>query len=188
MNFSRNKIWLLPLFIVVLYPFWSGPVRNFLSVQVKEMDFVQGVLDNENPQFRMKNFTLYQTGNGKLELKLSAEAVLSGDPGSSEYRLSGVDCMLYGEGEQQTHITGGEALYVAKQNLITIVDEVVVNGNNGAFIMETEALRYFTFYKVAKTATPVVLKNRDGEIRGDSLMYNMKNGAFRVTGNVLCEL
>ena len=188
MNFSRNKIWFLPLLVVLLYPLWGDFVKKFLTVNVDEMNFVKQLVSKENPQFRMEGFTLYQTGNGKLELKLLADAVLSGDPGTSEYRLKGVHCTLYGEDEQETIITGGQALYVTEQQLITIVDEVVVNGNNGEFLLETDALRYFTFYKVAKTATPVVLKNDKGIIRGDSMMYNMKTGGFRITGNVVCEL
>lgn len=188
MNLSRNKIWLWPLVVVLLYPLWGDPVKKFLSVKVDAMDFVESIIDNENPQFRMEDFTLYQTGNGKLELKLSAEAVLSGDPGSSEYRLQDVYCTLYNEDGKETVITGGEALYVGRQQLITIVEDVVVNSNNGEFTLETDALRYFTFYKVAKTATPVVLKNGDAIIRGDSMMYNMQTGSFRVTGNVQCEL
>ncbi len=186
MNLSRNKIWFLPLVIVLLYPLWGNPVKKFLSVKVERMDFIRAMIDNENPQFRMEDFTLYQTGNGKLELKLAADAVLSGDPGSSEYRLEGVRCLLYGEDDKETLITGGEALYVAKQKLITIVDDVVVNSNSGEFTLETDALRYFTFYKVVKTATPVVLQNKDGTVRGNSLMYNMQTGAFRVTGDVKC--
>ncbi len=188
MNFSRNKIWFIPLLVVVFYPVWGDVVKKFLAVQIEEMDIVQQLTDQENQQFRMEGFTLYQTSKGQLSLKLAAETLLSGDPGTSEYRLEGVDCTLYGEGEDKVVITGGEALYADKQKLITIVDEVVVNGNNGEFIMETEALRYFTFYKVAKTATPVVLKNDQGTISGNSMMYNVTTGAFRVTGNVECQL
>lgn len=188
MNFSRNKVWLVPLIVALLYPIWGKPVKTFLTVKADTRKFVRTFIDKENPQFRMEGFTLYQTGSGKLELKLSADTVLSGDPGSSEYRLQGVHCELYGDDAQKTVITGGEALYVAKRQLITIVDDVVVDGNDGAFSLETDALRYFTFYKVAKTATPVVLKNGDGIIRGNSLMYNTRTGSFRVTGNVQCEL
>jgi LPS export ABC transporter protein LptC len=188
MNFYRNKIWFLPLLVVVLYPLWGRPVKEFLSVQVEDLDFVQQVTDSENQQFRMEGFTLYQTSSGKHEMTLAADTVLSGDPGTSEYRLAGVNCTLYGEDEVKTHITGGEALYVAKQRLITIVDDVVIDTNNGEYIVETDALRYFTFYKVAKTATPVVFKNNETTIRGSSMMYNMLTGAFRVTGDVVCEL
>lgn len=188
MNFSRNKIWFVPLLVVLLYPLWGGPVKDFLSVKVEQMAVVHRLTDSENPQFRMENFILYQTGNGQLELKLAADSVLSGDPGSSEYHLKGVVCTLYGDAGQQTLITGGEAQYVARQQLLTIVDDVRVNRNNGEFTLETDALRYFTAYKVAKTATPVVLKNKKGTITGDSLMYNLKRGSFRITGNVECDL
>ena len=152
------------------------------------LDIIQQLTDSENQQFRMEDFTLYQTSNGKLEMKLMADNVLSGDPGSSEYRLQGVHCSLYGEDNKKTLITGGEALYVAKQKLITIVDDVVVNANDGESTVETDALRYYTFYKVAKTATPIVIKNERATIHGNSLMYNMKTGAFRVSGDVVCDL
>ncbi len=188
MNLSRNKIWFVPLLAVLLYPLWIDPVKEFLSVQVKDMDIVQQLSDGENQQFRMEDFTLYQTSKGKLEMKLMAEKVLSGDPGSSEYRLQGVHCNLYGDDDQKTLITGGEALYVAKHKLITIVDNVVINANDGEYTVETDALRYFTLYKVAKTATPIVFKNKETTIHGNSLMYNMMTGAFRVTGDVVCEL
>lgn len=188
MNFSRNKIWLLPLLLVLLYPFWGEPVKDFLSVNVEDMEIVKQLAGAENQQFRMQGFSLYQTSKGKLEMKLVADTVLSGDPGTSEYRLQGVDCLLYGEEDQKTRITGGEALYVAKQKLITIVDDVVVNGNDGEFTMKTDALRYFTLYKVAKTATPITIKNNKTIINGNSMMYNMETGAFRVTGDVVCDL
>ena len=188
MNFARNRIWLVPLLIVGSYPLWKGPVQDFLTVKLEEIDFVQQVLDRENPQFRMQDFVLYQSREGKIDLKLEADFVSSGDPGTSEYQLQGVRCFLYGDDDQHSVITGGEALYVAKKNLITIVDDVVVNGNDGEFILKTDALRYFTSYKVVKTATPIVLKKDKTTISGDSLMYNMKTRAFRITGDVQCEL
>ncbi|MDA3969903.1 MAG: LPS export ABC transporter periplasmic protein LptC [Desulfobulbaceae bacterium] len=188
MNLSRNKIWFLPLLIVVLYPVWGQPVKDFLAVNIEEIDIVRQLGDSENQQFRMEDFTLYQTGNGKMDMKLAADKVLSGDPGTSEYRLKGVRCTLYGKDDQKTNITGGEALYSAKQHLVTIVDEVLVDANNGEYTVETDALRYFTKYKVAKTATPIVFKNNQTIIHGNSLMYNMESGAFRVSGDVVCDL
>jgi LPS export ABC transporter protein LptC len=136
----------------------------------------------------MQDFVLYQSSKGRVDLKLEADSVTSGDPGTSEYHLQGVRCFLYGDDNQHSVITGGQALFVARQKLITIVDDVVINGNDGEFMLETDALRYFTSYKVMKTATPVVLKRDKIVISGNSLMYNMKTKAFRITGDVQCEL
>lgn len=185
MNFSRNKVWIIPLLALVAYPLWQPTVARFLAPRESEVVTAPKAAKDDERNLHLYGITMSQSTGDKLEMVLKADSVASGALNSNEYHFQKIDCQLYDDQGMATLIKGGEALLATDKHIITIIDDVVVLTSDGQYEIKTDALRYFTKYKVAKTATPVVYTSGGTEISGDSMMYNLRTGAFRVSGNVM---
>lgn len=188
MNFSRNKVWIVPLLALVSYPLWQPPVAGFLAPRQSTVVLQEQKSRDDDRVLHLYKVSMSQSTGDTLEIELAADSVATGDSDSSDYHFSGVDCRIYDEFGKATEVSGGEALYATDKKLITIVDDVIVISSDGTHRLSTDALRYFTHYKVAKTATPVHITSQDFEVFGNSMMYNLRTGVFRVGGNVVFEM
>jgi LPS export ABC transporter protein LptC len=188
MNFSRNKIWILPLLAIVSYPLWEPTAAGFLAPRESKVTFAKKTTSTDDRNLHLYGITLSQSTGDKLDMVLKADSVATDGEGKDEYFFEKIDCQLYDEQGLPTLITGGEALLAVDKNLITIIDDVLVVTGDEKYRIKTDALRYFTLYKVLKTATAV--RFRTGgmkEVCGNSMMYDLKTGAFRVGGGVICD-
>lgn len=188
MNFSRNKVWLIPLLALATYPLWQPTVAKFLAPRESKIVFAKKAARDDDRNLHLYGVSMSQSTGDMLEMVLKADSVATGPANKAEYFFKAIDCQLYDDQGQATKIKGGEAILATDKNLITIVDDVVVVSGDGKIQVKTDALRYFTHYKVAKTATPVHFKSEGTEIYGNSMMYNLRTGAFRVGGGVICEM
>ncbi len=187
MNFSRNKVLIIPLLILVSYPLWQGPVARFLAPRESKIVFAQKTANKDDRNLHLYGVTMSQNNGDKLEMVLKADSVAT-EAGRDEYHFTEINCQLYDEQGVPTQIKGGEAVLANDKNIITIVEDVVVVTGDGKYRINTDALRYFILYKVAKTATPVLFKSEGAEVYGNSMMYNLRTRAFRVGGGVICEM
>ncbi len=188
MNFSRNKMWILPLLTIVAYPLWQPLAARFLAPRESKVVVAQKSANQDDRNLHLYGITMSQSTGDKLEMVLKADSVATGDKGGVEYHFEKIDCSLYDDQGRPTLIRGGEALFATDKNVITIIDDVFVVTGDGKYRIKTDALRYFTLYKVAKTATPVLFASDNTVIRGNSMMYNLRSGAFRVGGSVICDM
>ncbi len=188
MNFSRNKVWVLPLLVLVAYPLWQPTVARFLAPRDSTVVFSQKTANGDGRNLHLYGITMSQSSGDKLEMVLKADSVATGDSSGTEYFFKNIDCQLYDDQGLPTQVKGGEALLATDKNIITIIEDVVVVSSDGKSEIKTDALRYFTQYKVAKTATPVLIKTEGADISGNSMMYNVRTGAFRVGGGVVFEM
>lgn len=181
---SRHRIWLLPLLIALFSPFWYPALASFLSIHLTS---ITGHPPRAQ-QLQMEDVILRQYNQGRLELRLQAAGVQNDSFVPGDYHLRQVYCQLLDEQGESTTIRGGEALFSPRQQVVTIVDDVQVQGRGGKYLLTTDALRYLSQYKVFKTATPVHLQSPQADIHGGSLMYNLRSGDFRVGKRVVCQL
>ncbi|MEN8257991.1 MAG: LPS export ABC transporter periplasmic protein LptC [Thermodesulfobacteriota bacterium] len=187
MNFSRNKVWILPLLAVMSYPLWKPALSGFLAPRESKITFAKKTATTDERNLHLYGVTMSQSSGDKLEMVLKADSVATGGAGKNEYFFKEIDCQLYDDQGLSTLITGGEALLATDKKLITIIDDVHVVTGDEKYRIITDALRYFTQYKVAKTATAVRFWTDGKEICGNSMMYNLRTGAFRVGGGVICD-
>jgi LPS export ABC transporter protein LptC len=188
MNFSRNRVWLVPFLILGLYPLWQPPVARFLQPRDSKIVFADKKAKEDERNLHLYGITMSQSTGEKLEMILRADSVATGGEAGDDFHFQKIDCQLYNDQGVPTQIKGGEALLATDKNVITIVEDVVVVTGDGKYRITTDALRYFTVYKVVKTATPVLFKTEGVEVSGSNMMYNLRTGAFRVGGNVICDL
>ena len=188
MNFSRNKVWIIPLLALATSPLWKPPVAKFFAPRESKIVFDKKKTTEDDRNLHLYGVTMSQNTGDKLEMVLKAKSVATGGKGKEEFFFQEVDCELYNDEGKPTSVKGGEALLATDKKLITIIDDVVVVAGDGKYQIKTDALRYFTSYKVAKTATPVNFKSNGTVVCGNSMMYNLRTGAFRVGGGVTCEM
>lgn len=188
MNFSRNKVWMLPLLALILYPLWQPVVASFLAPRESRITIARKTVQTDDRNLHLTGITLSQSSGGRLDMELKAHSVATDGSAGGEYFFQEVDCKLYNDTGVPTLVKGGEAHYAVAKDLVTIIDDVVVAAGDGEFRATMDALRYFTRYKVAKTATPVHFKSATTEIYGNSMMYNLRTGVFRVGGGVICDM
>ncbi len=187
MKFGRNKVWIIPLLAIASYPLWQPPVAKFLAPRESKVKLAKRTSAMDDRSLHLYGVSMSQRTGEKLEMVLKADSVATGGKGKEEYWFTKINCELYDEQGMPTFITGGEALLATDKKLITIIDDVLVVTGDEKYRIKTDALRYFTQYKVAKTATPVRFTT-DGltEVCGNSMMYDLETGAFRVGGGVTC--
>lgn len=187
MNFSRNKVWILPLLAIAAYPLWQPSVVRFLNPRESKIVFAKKEANKDDRKLHLYGVTLSQSTGDKLEMVLKADSVATGGEESGAYHFKKIDCQLFNDQGVATLVKGGEALFATEKNIITIIDDVFVVTGDGKYRIKTDVLRYFTQYKVAKTATPVLFETVGTEVCGNSMMYDLRTGAFRVGGGVICD-
>jgi lipopolysaccharide export system protein LptA len=91
-----------------------------------------------------------------------------------------------GDTADSVKIKSGGAVYNTDQEIITLLDNVVVTSND--FVLKTDVMRYLIKFRKAKSAAAVQAVGRDMKISGNSFMYDLNNGGFRVGSRVHFEL
>lgn len=182
---SRNILWLLPLFLLVTSPLWKPSVVDFLAPRG---DFdVESVMPVTARSFVMTEVRMDRWLHGEPDMLLAASRVQSGRWDDNDFFLIDIDVRLFADGAEKAHIAGGEGMYEAVQEILTLVDDVTVEVED-EYVLSTDALRYLVKYKTMKTAAGILFETEGAVVRGGNMRYNLESGAYRVGGGVVCDL
>lgn len=181
----RNLLWVVPLALLVASPVWKPALEDFLTphgnLKVKTGDAVP------DKSFILTDVQLSRYENGQADLELNAARVKSGPSGMDSFHLQKIDALLFADGKEKAHITGGEGFYDGDQQILTLVEDVAVVARN-QYELRSEALRYLITYKTVKTAAEIYFTSKDFTVRGTGMSYNLDSGAYRVGGRVVGEV
>lgn len=184
MTWRRHLLWLLPFLFLVTVPLWQEPIANFLKPH-GEFD-IKADSSLASPRlFTMEEAHLLQSTKGIKEWDIKAAKVYSQGVDSS-IRMDGVEAVFYDRGRADANISSGEATYDENKQILTLMDDVHLVTSDG-HELRTEVLRYLVKFQKIKTAVGVRLFGGNVDIRGNSLFYDLKTGAFRVGGRVSCD-
>lgn len=134
----------------------------------------------------MEKVVLVQNRDGCEEFVLNAARVNKGIH-EDILELEEVEAQLIDGDGRPAILTGGEAFYHTGQQIVTVLDNVLLQMPDGQK-MKTEALRYLAKYRKIKTAEEVWLSDEKGQVFGGNLYYNLVDGNFRVGGGVKVDL
>jgi LPS export ABC transporter protein LptC len=185
MNFKRNFIWLLPLLAILSGPLWWPGAGDLLKPR-GDFDSPVSPQTNQSKSFVMNQVLLTQHRDGRDEFILKAAKVNSGIH-ADVFELEKIEAQLLAADGRATLITGGEAFYHTGRQIITVIDNVLVQTPDGQE-MKTEALRYLTKYRKIKTAEDVWITDAKVEVAGGNMFYDLVAGDFRVGGGVKVDL
>ncbi|RJX35435.1 MAG: LPS export ABC transporter periplasmic protein LptC [Desulfurivibrio sp.] len=185
---SRNLLWIVPLAMLVTSPVWKPALEEFLSPHGSLK--VKSGSQAPDQSFELTEVQLSRYENGQADLVLHAARVQSGRRGADSLQLTKVDALLYDQGRERAHITGGEGFYDGDRQILTIVEDAAVMVKN-SYELHADALRYLIPYKTVKTATAISFTSKDFTVHGIGMSYNLANGAYRVGGiggRVVCDV
>ena len=184
MTRRRNLLILLPLLLLVSAPLWRDGVTNFLNPR-GEFDLKDKSGSVPTRLFTMEEVFMSQSTKGIKEWDIKAAKVYS-EGSDSDIRLDVVDAVFYDKEKPDANISSAEAVYDEKKQILTLMDNVHLVTRDG-YELRTEVLCYLAEFQKVKTAAKVRLSGEDIDIRGKSLFYDLKTGAFRVGGRVYCD-
>ncbi len=187
----RNLLWIVPLIGLIAFPLWqpiaakllrpppgaekkAGTIlsvtRGTRTAEMLEVDFIQS--KEGSKEWQIKAAKMYSLG-GEKDVKLEdIEALFFGDPGNDAAQIK---------------ISSRLARYDADKQHLKLQDQVVINDDRG-YEIQTELLHYLGKEKKIKSGTKVRITGSNIAVSGETLMYDLVSGNYRLEGNVVCKV
>ena len=185
----RNLLWIVPLVALLTLPLWKPFAADFLSPE-RKTDSAAPSLTTPRilSSSEMKGVQFEQSKNGTREWLLTASRLYSKE-NDSGMQLEDVKAIFFGAaGEnEETRIRSQKARYNADTKQISLQGNVVIQNDKG-YEMQTESLEYLGKDKKIKTTSKVKITGSNIAVSGESLMYDLESGNYRLEGNVVCKI
>lgn len=169
---ERHLFWQLPIALLLTSPLWHGAAANFLTLE-QQVSSASPVHQDSN--FSMEDVVFLQAKQGINELLLQAKH-LRGAGENNGFFLEEADAKRLGP--NPAHITGGNAHYDSRHEILTMLDDVVIKTRD--LEVKTPVMRYLTKFETVKSAADVEITGQGFAISGTSFMYNLANGNLRI--------
>ena len=169
---TRHLFWQLPMLIVLTSPIWHGPATRFLTLEQRSSTTAPV---HQDSSFLMEDVAFYQVRRGADDLLLRAKRLRGAGDGKG-YDLEAADAKRLGT--SPVHITSGSAHYDPERQILTMLDNVVVQ--TADLVVRTVAMRYLAQFDTIKSAAEVEMIGKGFNITGTSFMYNLINRNLRV--------
>jgi len=169
---ERRLFWQLPMALLLTSPLWHGAASQFLTIE--QQSTMQGPV-HQDSNFMLDDVVFRQAKQGVADLLLRAKR-LHGAGEEKGYDLEEADAKRLGL--RPTHITSGSAHYDPEKEILTMLDDVVVQTPD--LVVKTPAMRYLARFDTIKSAAEVEMVGQGFDITGTTFMYNLANGNLRV--------
>lgn len=189
MTKKRNLFWLIPLLLLLTYPFWRPIVADFLNPPGKPAP--RTVVVQSGRSFTMKDVIFSQYNAGRQEWNITAQTLYS-PRGENNYQMEDIYAVFYGKktsGQQArsaTLIRGENGLYEKDKNILTLTDNVTLTTDDG-HKMRTNELRYLEKSRQLIAFSDVLITGHNFMIKGQGLTYDQDSGDFQVKGRVYAD-
>ncbi len=183
---SRSMVWVLPMAFLITFPLWRIPLTAFLSPRGGYDSSFTNREDNQQT-FNMEGIKVTQSQNGKTTIEVSAAQAYTGD-NPDELQMKEVDAVIIDEDGEQTFVTARKGTFDKKNNILTLINEVVIVKPEDRFELYTELLIYNDETNMAHSPGKTQILGEKVEIRGRNLFYNTQTQAYDLDGKVRCKL
>ena len=184
-------MWIVPLIGLITSPLWQPVAAKLLrppaSVEKKAATLLSASRLTRTAEMLEVDFI--QSREGSKEWQIKAGRMYSQD-GEKDAKLEDIKAVFFGEPGNdavQTRISSRRARYDADKQLLNLQDKVVINDHRG-YEIQTESLAYLGKEKKIKTGSKVQITGSNFTVSGESLMYDVKSGNYRLEGNVVCKV
>lgn len=168
---THRQSWQIPLFLLLSIPIWQGFAAQFLTID-------QGITTppvRQDKSFTLEGVAFTQTSFGIKDITLNAKRLL-GTNETGTITMEEIDANRWGA--NPVHIVSGSAAYDPDQEIITLLDNVLVEAAN--LIIKTPFMRYLVKYDTIKSAGEVSIIGDNTTLSGTSFMYNLNTSGLRV--------
>jgi LPS export ABC transporter protein LptC len=190
MKDPRNILWIVPLAALLTLPLWKPLAADFLSPEREITAPSVPSLTNSRvlTSTEMDGVHFEQSKNGAKEWLLTASRLYSIE-NNSDMQLEDVNASFFGTPgkSEETRIRGQKARYNSVTKQINLHGGVVIQNDKG-YEMQTESLEYLEKEKKITTDSKVKITGNNISVSGESLMYDLNSGNYRLEGNVVCKV
>ena len=123
-----------------------------------------------------------QLKNGVRDWQIQAKRLYSGED-QDRMQLVAVEAQVFKNAERRFVITGQEGEYNSKQKVLTMRNEVKVQAEKGMLI-QSDSLSYDDQARKITTQDPVQITDKNLDIRGMGMAYDMEKDSYDVRGRV----
>ena len=169
---ERSLFWQLPLLLLLTSPLWHGTASQFLTIE--QQSSKKGPI-HQDSNFMMEDIAFLQAKQGVSDLLLHAKR-LHGASEKEGFDLVDADAKRLGP--RPAHITGGNAHYDPEKEILTILDDVIVQ--TADLVVKTSVMRYLARFETIKSAADVEMTGQGFNLTGNTFMYNLTSGNLRV--------
>lgn len=184
MKIHRNTIWLIPLLVVVTFPIWSIPVSDFLAPRG---DFDKKLKNStiDVNKFSMETVKILQHQNGKKTAIIRADRARTGKS-LTVYFMENVDADIYDNENNITKIIAKEGQFNTFNEVLTLINDVVVNKIKDKQVLYTDLLHYDSKQRTVNCPEKTKMVSEDVTIDGGSFDYDINLGSYVVDKGVTC--
>ena len=184
MKFHRNTIWLIPLLFIITFPLWSTPVGNFLTPP-GDFDPTPKNQKSDTHNFNMDTVKILQNQKGRKTALIRAAKARTGDT-PDLLVMEFVSADIFDDEGNITKIIANTGKYDTKNNILTLIDDVVVNKIKDRQFLYTQLLRYDSERRTVHCPGKTRLEGDNVTIDGGSLEYDIKSETYIIDNRVNC--
>ncbi len=186
MNIHRNTIWLVPLLTLVTFPLWSIPLGNFLAPRGR---FDSKLKNNKADvhRFSMESVKILQNQAGRKTAVIRADKARTGKT-VNIYVMKNVDADIFDNDNNITKIIAKKGIFDTTTEVLTLIDDVVVDKTRDKQILYTNLLHYDSKQRTVKCPGKTKMKGDGVTIDGGSFDYDITRGSYIVDKGVTCVL
>jgi len=184
MKIHRNTIWLIPLLVVVTFPIWSIPVGDFLAPRGGfDPDLKNRRTDAR--KFSMETVKILQNQNGRKTAIIRADKARTGIS-LNIYIMENVDADIFDNDNNITKIIAKKGRFDTTSEILTLIDDVVVNKTKDKQILYTDLLHYDSKKRTVNCPDKTKMVSEDVTIDGGSFDYDINLSSYVVDKGVTC--
>ena len=185
MNVQRNSVWLVPLILLCTFPLWRIPVGSFLTPRV-----IERKTDDQNREshnFKMETVKILQNQKGEKTALIQAQSANT-EENRDVLALEKVEADLFDEDGNVTHIVSQKGKYNTATEVLTLIDDVVINKIHDKQFLYTDLLHYNSRKRTVTCPGETLLLGEDVRIEGGNLHYDINLSQYDIGGGVQVEL
>ena len=182
----RNLLWIIPILLLITFPFWRIPLVSFLEPR-GGYDPSFGKRDRNVHNFLMEKIVILQDQEGKRTAIVKANQAHTTEI-PNEFTLTEVDGDLFSEEGEQVHVIAQKGNYNTDTRQLFLEENVRVIRVSEDQKLFTDTLYYYDETRTVHSPSPTRLVGKNIEIKGQSLDYNIATNQYRIGGRVLCTI
>ncbi|MBM9521104.1 LPS export ABC transporter periplasmic protein LptC [Desulforhopalus vacuolatus] len=176
---------MVPVLLVITYPFWSIPVGNFLAPRGGfDQDFKK-----KTPQrnFNLNDIRITQYKNGRTTSVILADSARNGEDPDT-LLMETVNANIFDKKDSITHIVAKKGRYNSNTEMLTLIGDVVVHKLDGDQTLFTQLLYYNNKIQTVECPGDSQVTSPKVTITGGNLHYNIETAVWIMGKPVHCVL
>ncbi len=185
LRFRQNAIWLIPLFVIITFPLWSIPVKNFLAPPSITNE-KQGKKPKQTRNFNLQAIKITLHKNGEKTATILASSARNDS--TETLLLYDVDAKLYDKDNNVTKIKGKEGEYTTKRQFLTLKDNVIIEKTADQQVLYTDLLYFDNNDQTVRCPGTTKIVAPGITINSGSLHYNIETATYNLEKSVHCTI